>query len=161
MQSVTPLSGQIWDQKYRFKDPREGQGDRSLSGSWRRVARAGGHPGGAPAARCWRQRDARPPRATGWRGQTGSRWRQRRLGGGLRRAELARRGAAWGRGASREHGRAGASHSVEPGLVPKTCNLVTGAVSGLNASMILASKQLTAGGRATASATGGSCASST
>lgn len=40
MQSIAPISGQIWDQKYRFKDPREGQGDRSLSGSWRRVARA-------------------------------------------------------------------------------------------------------------------------
>lgn len=40
MQSVAPISGQIWDQKYRFKDPRGQQGDRSLSGSWRRVARA-------------------------------------------------------------------------------------------------------------------------
>ena len=70
----------------------------------------------------------------------------------MRRAELARRGAGWGRGASREHGRAGASHSVELGLVPKTCDLVTGDVSSLHASMLLASKQLTAGGRAKASA---------
>ena len=36
--------------------------------------------------------------------------------------------------------------------MPKTCDLVTGDVSGLHASMLLASKQLTAGEKAKASA---------
>ena len=105
------------------------------------VARGGRDAGGSATP----GRRARPAGS----GQTGSR---RCLGGGVRRAELARRGAGWGRGASREHGRAGASHSVELGLVPKTCDLVTGDVSGLHASIFLASKQLTAGRRAKASA---------
>jgi ribonucleoside-diphosphate reductase alpha chain len=40
MKGVAPISGWVWDQKYRFKDPKGRRHDRSLSDSWRRVARA-------------------------------------------------------------------------------------------------------------------------
>jgi ribonucleoside-diphosphate reductase alpha chain len=40
MKGVAPISGRIWDQKYRFKDADGRPRDRSLSESWRRVARA-------------------------------------------------------------------------------------------------------------------------
>ena len=40
MKGVAPISGRIWDQKYRFKDADGRPRDRSLSDSWRRVARA-------------------------------------------------------------------------------------------------------------------------
>lgn len=40
MKGVAPISGRIWDQKYRFKDADGRARDRSLSDSWRRVARA-------------------------------------------------------------------------------------------------------------------------
>jgi ribonucleoside-diphosphate reductase alpha chain len=40
MTGVAPISGRIWDQKYRFKDAEGRPRDRSLSDSWRRVARA-------------------------------------------------------------------------------------------------------------------------
>jgi ribonucleoside-diphosphate reductase alpha chain len=40
MKDIAPVSGRIWDQKYRFRNPTGLPGDRSLSDSWRRVARA-------------------------------------------------------------------------------------------------------------------------
>jgi ribonucleoside-diphosphate reductase alpha chain len=40
MRGVAPISGRIWDQKYRFKAPDGQPRDKSLSESWRRVARA-------------------------------------------------------------------------------------------------------------------------
>jgi ribonucleoside-diphosphate reductase alpha chain len=40
MKGIAPISGRIWDQKYRFKDADGRPRDRSLSDSWRRVARA-------------------------------------------------------------------------------------------------------------------------
>ena len=40
MQGMAPISGQIWDQKYRLKDADGGARDRSIQDTWRRVARA-------------------------------------------------------------------------------------------------------------------------
>ena len=40
MHGIAPISGQIWDQKYRLKDPDGRPRDRTLSDSWRRVADA-------------------------------------------------------------------------------------------------------------------------
>ena len=40
MKGIAPISGRIWDQKYCFKDADGQPRDRSLSDSWRRVARA-------------------------------------------------------------------------------------------------------------------------
>jgi len=40
MHGIAPISGQIWDQKYRLKDPDGRPRDRTLSDSWRRVAHA-------------------------------------------------------------------------------------------------------------------------
>ena len=37
---VTPFSEQIWNMKYRFKDPNKNPIDESVSHSWRRVAKS-------------------------------------------------------------------------------------------------------------------------
>ena len=37
---VTPFSEQIWDMKYRYKDPNKNPIDESVSDSWRRVAKS-------------------------------------------------------------------------------------------------------------------------
>ena len=40
MQASLPLSHQIWDMKYRFKQPDGSAVDRSIEDTWRRVAGA-------------------------------------------------------------------------------------------------------------------------
>ncbi|MDX1401193.1 MAG: ribonucleotide reductase N-terminal alpha domain-containing protein, partial [Kiloniellales bacterium] len=60
MQDLPPLSRQIWQMKYRLKDPENGEGEASVEDTWRRVAGAlaevEGTFGGESAVNLWRER---------------------------------------------------------------------------------------------------------